>query len=108
MIEENYKNYYCKAANKEVEGSALIIILVTSGLEIATNTVTFATKFVPFVTKISREVTNLQLIFTPALSKQKDYQLPICCYFNKVKKEITKLLFLAVNFFQSEDTLIVA
>jgi len=29
-------------------------------------------------------------------------------YFNKVKKEITKLLFLAVNFFQSEDTLIVA
>ena len=26
-----------------------------------------------------------------ALSKQKGYQLPICCYFNKIKKEITKL-----------------
>ena len=55
-----------------------------------------------------REVANLQLIFTSVISKQKDYQLPICCHFNKVKKEITKLLFLAVNFFQSEDTLTVA
>ena len=69
----------------------LCYMIYSTGLEIATNAVAFATKFVPFATKISREVTNLRLIFTSALSKQKDYQLPICCYFNKVKKEITKL-----------------
>ena len=56
-----------------------------------TNTVAFATKFVPFATKISREVANLRLTFACALLKQKDYQLPIWCYFNKIKKEIGKL-----------------
>ena len=56
-----------------------------------TNTVTFATKFFPFAIKISGEVTNLRLIYTSALSKQKGYQLPICCYFYKRKKDITKL-----------------
>ena len=37
--------------------------VIMTGLEIATNTVTFATKFFHFVTKISGEVANLQLIF---------------------------------------------
>ena len=48
------------------------VVPAKAGLEIATNTVAFATKFVPSATKISREVTNLQLLFISALSKQKD------------------------------------
>jgi len=43
-----------------------------AGLEIATNTVAFATKFFPFATKISGEVASLWLIFTSAVSKQKE------------------------------------
>ena len=94
----HWKSPKCKAI--------LLSKKVFPGLKIATNTVAFATTFLPFANKISREVAYLQLIFTSALSKQKEYQLPICCYFNKVKKEIAKLLFLALFFFQSEDTLI--
>ena len=69
-----------------------------TGLKIATNTVAFATKLFSFATQISREVANLQLIFISALLKQKGYQLPICCYFNKIKKNNKIVLFLAVNF----------
>ena len=68
-------------------------------------------KFFPFVTKKSGEVANLRLIFTSALLKQKGYHLPMCCYFNKTKKEIMKLVCFLLRikfFFQSEDMLIVA
>ena len=34
-----------------------------------------------------------------ALSKQKDYQLPICCYFNQIKKETTKLFCFLLGIF---------
>ena len=60
----------------------------------ATNTVAlnFVAKFFPLRLKlISGEVAKLRLIFTSALLKQKGYPLPICCYFNKIKIEITKL-----------------
>ena len=85
------KFYYRNQTGNPKPGVVLPYMGYIAGLEIATNTVEFATKFVPFATKISREVANLRLIFTSALSKQKDYQLPIICYFNKVKKKITKL-----------------
>jgi len=94
-----------------IRATSFLFWFITSGLKIAANTVAFATKFFPLATKISVEVTDLRLslIFTSALSKQKGYQMPICCYFNKIKKEITKLFcFLPWIFFQSEDTLIVA
>ena len=62
--------------------------------------------FFSFTNKISVEVRNLRLIFT-SLSKQKGYQLPISCYSNKIRKEITKLFcFIKLwIFFQSKDTL---
>ena len=55
--------------------------MISAGLKLVTNTVAFATKFFPFATKISGEVTNLRVIFTFALSKQKGSHLLLCCYF---------------------------
>ena len=72
-----------------------------------TNTVPFATTFFSLCNwNIWRscKFATWPLLFW----NKKGYQLLICCYFNKIKKEIKLFSVLPWIFFQSEDTLIVA
>ena len=70
--------------------------LLLTGLEIATNKITFATEFSPFATKVSGEVENLQLVNSPSLLQNK--RISSCHFsatFANIKKEMTKLFYLS-------------